>query len=101
MNAAAEQPIPRRPAPAQQTPQCSEPQRPIHTLDLRSVPCPLNLVKAKLAIEKVAIGDILEIEIDDGEPIQNLPVSLGRQGQEILATTKHENYFSLRVRRKL
>ncbi len=74
---------------------------PIHTVNLRGVPCPLNFVKAKLAIEKADVGDILELEIDDGEPIQNLPVSLGRQGQEILATTKHENYFSLRVRRKL
>ena len=70
-------------------------------VDLRGVPCPLNLVKAKLAIEKVAIGDILEIEIDDGEPIQNLPVSLGRQGQEILETTKRQNYFCLKVCRRL
>ncbi len=70
-------------------------------VDLRGVPCPLNLVKAKLAIEKVALGDILEIALDDGEPIQNVPVSLGRQGQEILETTRCENYFRLKVRRKL
>ena len=70
-------------------------------LDLCGVPCPLNLVKAKLAIEKVAVGDILEIEIDDGEPIQNLPASLARQGQEIVETTKCQNHFRLRVRRKL
>lgn len=70
-------------------------------VDLRGVPCPLNLVKAKLAIEKVAVGDILEIEIDDGEPIQNLPVSLGRQGQEILETIKHQECFCLKVRRRL
>ncbi|MCU0962869.1 MAG: sulfurtransferase TusA family protein, partial [Pirellulaceae bacterium] len=67
----------------------------------RGGPCPLNLVRAKLAIEKVDIGAILEIEIDDGEPIQNLPVSLGRQGQEILAATKCEDYFCLKVRRRL
>lgn len=78
-----------------------EPWGQIHGLDLRGVPCPLNLVKAKLAIEKVAVGDILEIQIDDGEPIQNLPVSLGRQGQEIVETTKCENHFCLKVRRKL
>ena len=70
-------------------------------VDLRGVPCPLNLVKAKLAIEKVAVGDILEIEIDDGEPIRNLPLSLGRQGQEIVETVKRESHFCLRVRRKL
>jgi sulfite reductase (ferredoxin) len=74
---------------------------PLHIVDLRGVPCPLNFVKAKLALEKAGVGDILEIEIDDGEPIRNLPVSLGRQGQEILATTRRENYFCLRVRRRL
>jgi TusA-related sulfurtransferase len=70
-------------------------------VDLRGVPCPLNLVRAKLAIEKVALGDILEIEIDDGEPIQNLPVSLGRQGQEIIETIPCQEYFCLKVRRRL
>ncbi len=74
---------------------------PIHTVDLRGVPCPLNFVKAKMALEKAGVGDILEIEIDDGEPIRNLPVSLGRQGQEILATTRRENYYCLKVRRRL
>ncbi len=70
-------------------------------VDLRGVPCPLNLVRAKLAIEKVAVGDILEIAIDDGEPIQNLPVSLSRQGQEIIETIKQQSYFCLKVRRRL
>jgi TusA-related sulfurtransferase len=70
-------------------------------VDLRGIPCPLNLVRAKLALEKISVGDVLEIELDDGEPIQNVPVSLGRQGQEILETTKHESHFSLKVRRKL
>lgn len=70
-------------------------------LDLRGVPCPLNLVKAKLAIERVVVGDILEIKIDGGEPTQNLPVSLGRQGQEILETTEQQGYFCLKVRRRL
>ncbi len=61
----------------------------------------MNLVKAKLALEKVAVGDILEIAIDDGEPIQNLPVSLSRQGQEIIETIKQQSYFCLKVRRRL
>ena len=70
-------------------------------LDLRGVPCPLNRVKAKLALEKLAVGDILEIEIDGGEPIENLPVSLSRQGQEIVETTERQSYFCLKVRRRL
>lgn len=70
-------------------------------LDLRGIPCPLNLVQAKLAIETIAVGDVLEIELDDGEPIRHLPVSLGRQGQEILETTKCQDCFCVKVRRRL
>jgi len=81
--------------------QAAEPRSPVHELDLRGVPCPLNLVKAKLAIEKIPVGDVIEIDLDEGEPIQNVPVSLGRQGQEILATTKCESYSCVRIRRKL
>jgi sulfite reductase (ferredoxin) len=90
--------VPSQREPAERS--CPSPRR-VYALDLRGIPCPLNLVKAKLAIEKISVGDILDIELDDGEPIQNLPVSLGRQGQEILATTKHESHFCLRVRRRL
>jgi sulfite reductase (ferredoxin) len=84
---------PARPSPVAQVP--------IRTVDLRGVPCPLNFVKAKLALEKVGVGDILDIEIDDGEPIRSLPASLGNQGQEVLAATRCEDYFCLRVRRRL
>jgi sulfite reductase (ferredoxin) len=81
--------------------QSAEPRSPVHELDLRGVPCPLNLVKAKLAIEKIPVGDVIEIDLDEGEPIQNVPVSLGRQGQEILATMKRESHSCVRIRRKL
>ena len=73
----------------------------VHTVNLCGVPCPPNLVKAKLAVEKIGLGDILEIELDDGEPIRNVPVSLNRQGQEVLATTQREDHFCVRVRRRL
>ena len=73
----------------------------MHTLDLRGVPCPLNLVKAKLALENIRVGEVLEIRLDTGEPAANLPVSLGRQGQEILATTGCDSHFCVTVRRTL
>ena len=35
-------------------------------LDLKSVPCPLNVVKMKLAIEKLYKNEELIIELDKG-----------------------------------
>ena len=37
-------------------------------LDLKSVPCPLNVVKIKLALEKLSKNEQLTVEIDKGEP---------------------------------
>ena len=37
-------------------------------LDLESIPCPLNLVKCKLALEKLAINETLIVHLDKGEP---------------------------------
>jgi TusA-related sulfurtransferase len=70
-------------------------------LNLRGIPCPLNLVQAKMAIEGIAVGDVLEIELDAGGPIRNVPVSLTRQGQEIIETTPCLDYFCIKVRKRL
>ena len=37
-------------------------------LDLESIPCPLNVVKCKLALEKLSINETLVINLDKGEP---------------------------------
>ena len=36
-------------------------------LDLKSVPCPLNVVKIKLALEKLSKNEQLIVELDKGE----------------------------------
>ena len=37
-------------------------------LDLKLVPCPLNVVKIKLALEKLSKNEQLIVELDKGEP---------------------------------
>ena len=37
-------------------------------LNLKSVPCPLNIVKIKLALEKLFVNESLIVELDKGEP---------------------------------
>ena len=37
-------------------------------LDLKSIPCPLNIVKCKLALEKLSKGQTLILYLDKGEP---------------------------------
>ena len=37
-------------------------------LDLKSIPCPLNVVKCKLALEKLSSNENLVVNLDKGEP---------------------------------
>ncbi|MCP9451862.1 MAG: sulfurtransferase TusA family protein [Nitrospira sp.] len=53
--------------------------------DLRGVACPLNYVKTKLRLEMMEAGERLEVWLDAGEPIRNVPMSLKNDGHKVLS----------------
>ncbi len=69
-------------------------------LDLRGVSCPLNFVKAKLAIDRIGSGETIELYLDDGEPIVNVTRSLKDEGHQVLLVTPKLNYFEVMVEKK-
>ncbi len=69
-------------------------------VDLRGVACPLNFVKAKLALERVEVGAEVEYYLDLGEAQKNVPDSFKQQGQEVIMINQVEDYVSLRVKRQ-
>ncbi|MCL4425307.1 MAG: sulfurtransferase TusA family protein [Firmicutes bacterium] len=70
-----------------------------NTLDLRGVACPMNFVRAKLFLEQMEPGALLEVIIDQGDPLRHVPASLRTEGHEILAARPLESGFQLLVRR--
>lgn len=54
------------------------------TIDITDVTCPITFVKTKVALEELDEGDILQVHINDGEPIQNVPRSVKEEGHEVL-----------------
>ena len=68
----------------------TNPPEPDEILDLRGVPCPQNSARAILRLDGMDGGLILEIIIDDGEPIENIPPSLEEEGYEILGSKRNE-----------
>ncbi|MBN2325931.1 MAG: sulfurtransferase TusA family protein [Candidatus Omnitrophica bacterium] len=60
-------------------------------VNYKGVACPYNYVKAKLVLEEMKMGRILEVVVDDGEPARHVPKSLERDGQTILESFKDEN----------
>lgn len=67
-------------------------------LDLRGTPCPLNFVRTRLKLEQLPPGTLLDVWLDGGEPIQQVPDSLRQQGYEILQIQPQQDYFVLTVR---
>lgn len=68
-------------------------------IDLRGVSCPLNYVKTKLKLEELNKGQVLEVLLDDGEAIVNVPRSAKEDGHKILQVEKVENYYKVLVKR--
>jgi sulfite reductase (ferredoxin) len=69
----------------------------VTTLDLRGVMCPINYVKTKLKLEMMDEGEILEVWLDAGDPIKNVPQSLRNDGQKVLSEVPADNFFKVTV----
>jgi TusA-related sulfurtransferase len=67
-------------------------------VDITSVVCPVTFVKTKVALEELEDGQILEVRLNDGEPVQNVPRSLKDEGHRVTGVTRAEDgTFLLRV----
>lgn len=54
-------------------------------LDITTEVCPLTFVKTKLMVERMETGQTLEVRLNAGEPLENVPRSLVELGHSILA----------------
>lgn len=53
-------------------------------LDITKEHCPMTFVKTKIQLSKLNSGDILEVLLNEGEPLQNVPRSAREQGFNVL-----------------
>ena len=71
----------------------------INFKDYRGVACPLNFVRIKVDLSSMKKGEILEVYLDDGAPIANVPRSVEGEGHEIVGKEKIGNYWSLKIKK--
>ena len=69
----------------------------IGTLDLKNIPCPLNVVKCKLALEKLSIEDTLIIELNKGEPEEMVVKALDQLGYSMKILVDEKNWMRISV----
>jgi TusA-related sulfurtransferase len=74
---------------------------PDESIDIRGLVCPYTFVKAKLAIEDLEVGKVLEIILDYEEASRSIPKSMEDHGQTVLLVDKtNETDWRLLIRKE-
>jgi len=61
---------------------------PNKSIDIKGLVCPMTFVRAKLAIETIQPGEVLEVILDYEEASRSVPRSMEEQGHEPLLVEK-------------
>ena len=69
----------------------------LNHLDLKSIPCPLNVIKIKLALEKLSNNEQLIVELDKGEPEEMVLNNLKEMGCFFIQITENEQSIKIKI----
>jgi TusA-related sulfurtransferase len=53
--------------------------------DVRAYACPITYVKTRIALERLAPGEVLEVWLAAGEPERSVPASAAEEGHRVVA----------------
>ena len=62
--------------------------KPDKSINIKGLVCPMTFVRAKLAIESISPGEVLEVILDYEGASTNVPRSMEEQGHEPLLVEK-------------
>jgi len=61
-----------------------------YNIDITKEHCPMTFVKTKIELSKLKAGDVLEVLVSEGEPLENIPKSSAEQGYKVLSVKESE-----------
>ena len=69
-------------------------------INIKGLVCPYTFVKAKLAIESMDVGQVLEILLDYEEASRSIPKSMEDHGQKVLKVERtNDTDWVLQIRK--
>ncbi len=74
-------------------------EKPTKTLDCRGLFCPMPVVKTKLELESMNVGEVLEVIADDPGFEKDFPSWCEAAGEEFLGIKKENNIYIGYVRK--
>lgn len=54
-------------------------------IDIRAYACPITYVKTRLALDRLAEGEELEVWLREGEPLESVPRAAEEDGHRVVA----------------
>jgi TusA-related sulfurtransferase len=67
------------------------------TLDLRGIKCPLNWAHAKVRLEAMARGELLDLLVDDTSGVRDIPRAAEAEGHAVIEVAPVEAAWRLRI----
>jgi TusA-related sulfurtransferase len=67
------------------------------TLDLRGIKCPLNWAHAKVRLEQMTRGEILELVLDDPRSVTDIPRAAEAEGYALAEIVALDRTWRLRI----
>lgn len=58
-----------------------------YKIDITGEHCPMTFVKTKIELSKLKQGDLLEVLLNDGEALENIPQAALNQGFNVISVT--------------
>jgi tRNA 2-thiouridine synthesizing protein A len=68
------------------------------SVDITTEVCPMTYVRVKLALERLAPGNVLEVWLRGEEPLKNIPKSAEDDGHRVLSLEAVEGRSRLLIR---
>ena len=72
----------------------------LYTLDITKEHCPMTFVKTKLQLSRMKPGDILDVLLAEGEPLNNVPRTAKEEGHSILEIRAEGDCHRIRIEKR-
>ncbi len=74
--------------------------KPVQTLDVKKLSCPMPLIQTKRALEKINPGDVLEVLCNYPESGVNVPGWCEKSGHILLAEKQESGFVRLFIKKQ-
>jgi len=71
------------------------------SIDVRGVSCPVNAVRVKQAISAIGDDELIEVIIDEGQPLINVVRSINDAGYRIYKSQPGQNSVTIIVGKRI